>query len=275
METQHRAIVTAVRDLTPRLRRVELAVPEGTWKSTGIPDEFVHLEVGAESLDADGHSSRHYSIARLLPHGVAIDVVLHGHGPGAKWGREAVTGDVVYFSDAHGYYKPSGSGTRILAGDMTAIPAIRRILAEASADEVFRVIVEIPDMGEASAFNSDAEVHTTWVVSGNHVSASTLQQSLSEVLSASDDDHSTIYIWVACESAVSRSIRQHLRQDLGIHHSRFRIVGYWHSNVDKMREIWASMTDEQRSHYESIWRDDRSDEENWLELEPFLKSVGL
>ena len=39
-------------------------------------------------------------------------------------------------------------------------------------------------------------------------------------------------------------------------------------------EAWEALSDETKAEYLAIWREDRTDEENWLELEPFLQSVG-
>ena len=65
-----------------------------------------------------------------------------------------------------------------------------------------------------------------------------------------------------------------LRHEVRLPISRQRIVGYWHANAEQVQEAWDALSDEQKAQYMAIWREDRTDEENWLELEPFLQSVG-
>ena len=84
-----------------------------------------------------------------------------------------------------------------------------------------------------------------------------------------------MYAWVACESSVSRQTRTRLRRKPGLPASALRIVGYWHADVQRLLDVWAKLTDEQRAQYDEIWRDDRSDEENWEILEPYMKVLGL
>jgi hypothetical protein len=39
-------------------------------------------------------------------------------------------------------------------------------------------------------------------------------------------------------------------------------------------EKWNALSDEVKEEYLAIWREDRTDEENWTELEPFLQAHG-
>jgi hypothetical protein len=61
---------------------------------------------------------------------------------------------------------------------------------------------------------------------------------------------------------------------VGLPISRQCIVGYWHANLEQVMERWNALSDEVKAEYLAIWREDRTDEENWTELEPFLQSVG-
>ena len=277
MESIYGTTVVARQQVTPQMVRLTLAFDENTeWKTTGLGDEFVHVDVEAETLDADGHSERHYTVSGLVDGGIEMEVFLHGDGPGAQWGREAAVGDTVKISEPFGYYKvPAEAGLRVLVGDLTAVPAIARILAEASAEERFHVVVELPSISESRDLPSAAEVTVQWRVGGNGLGPSLLPEIVRSlaaqgVIDSAGDD----YLWVAGESKVTRAVRSQLRNEVKLPITRQRLVGYWHANGEQVLEAWEALSEELKAKYFAIWREDRTDEENWLELEPFLQSVG-
>ncbi|MGC4175264.1 siderophore-interacting protein [Demequina sp.] len=277
MESIYGTTVTARQQVTPQMVRLTLKFDEGTeWTTTGLGDEFIHIDVNAETLDADGHSERHYTVSGLVEGGIEVEVFLHGHGPGATWGREAAIGDAVKISDPFGYYKvPADAGLRVLVGDLTALPAVARILAEASADERFHVVVELPSLSETRDLPTAATATVDWRVGGNGIGPSLLPDIVREL-----SDNGTVdpagdeYLWIAGESKVTRKVRTQLRHEVKLPITRQRIVGYWHANAEQVQEAWDALSDDLKAQYMAIWREDRTDEENWLELEPFLQSVG-
>jgi len=277
METIYAATVTKRQQVSPLMVRLTLALddPDG-WVTTGVGDEFVHIDLGAETMDVDGHSERHYTVSGIVPGGLEVEVFLHGDGPGASWGRDGAVGDTVQISDAMAYYRvPEGSGLRVLIGDLTAVPAIVRILADAGAEERFRVVVELPSLEEARDLPSAATVTVHWRVAGNGIGPSAVCDIVRGLAAEGElDPADAPYVWIACESKVSRSARALLRRELLLPISQQRIVGYWHANAEEVMAHWEALSDEVKAEYLAIWREDRTDEENWLELEPFLQSVG-
>lgn len=277
MESIYQATVTARQQVTPLMVRLTLALDDpAAWTTTGVGDEFIHIDLGAQTLDVDGHSERHYTVSGIVPGGLEVEVFLHGDGPGSAWGRSAVVGDTVRISDPMEYYgPPQGSGVRVLVGDLTAVPAIARILADAGAEESFRVAIEVPAMSEARDLPSAAPVDVQWRVAGNGMGPSAVVDILRGLFAEGVlDPAASPYVWIACESKVSRSARQLLRREVGLPISQQRIVGYWHANAEQVMAQWEALSDELKAQYLAIWREDRTDEENWLELEPFLQSVG-
>jgi len=277
METTVTTVVTGVEPVTPGFVRVRVTTPGDVWRSTGSPDEFIHVEVGADDVDAsDVHSARHYTVSKVLSDGFELEVALHGHGPGATWGEQVRPGDAVVVSEPKAYYRaPSAAHRRLLVGDATALPAIARILAEAADDERFTAVIELPALADARDLPSDADVHVEWRLGGNGVAPSLLEHELREVLPTLAAEQEHPYVWVACEAAESRRIRQHLRGETDIPMSLLRIVGYWHGDRDRIMTVWDNLTKEQRETAASLWREDRTDEENWVEYEPFLRSLGV
>lgn len=275
MECIHSAHVVSRQVVTPQMVRIGIEFDQpSAWQTTGVGDEFVHVDVGADTLDADGHNERHYTVSRVFDGGLEMEVFIHGNGPGATWAQQCQVGEAVQISDPKDYYQaPANTELQILLGDATAIPAIARILADASAGEQFRVVVEIPSMTEARDFPTAARLQVEWRVGGNGVGPSMVPDMV-RGLHAEGVFTADAYVWVACESRVSREVRSMLRKDVGLPIARQRIVGYWHANLDQVMDLWNSMPEQVKAHYLSLWREDRTDEENWLELEPFLQSVG-
>lgn len=271
--------VAAAEQISPNLRRVTLAGDAlRTWESTGQPDEFVHVHIPdaepAPGWEDDHDIARHYTIRRWNPDApsVEIDVVTHGHGLGATWAREAKAGDVVAISTAHGYYSPpAGSTRRLLISDATGLPAVARILEEASPEEHFDVLVELTNADDAIALPSPASVDVEWRVSGNGRGPSALLSCMKR-MPVPDGD---VFVWIACESAHSRQARAYLRREWARHHSLYRIVGYWHVDQEEQMRRWNALTPEQQAKYEAIWDESRPDEINWLELEPYLQELGF
>ncbi|WP_062209108.1 siderophore-interacting protein [Demequina oxidasica] len=273
------ADVLGATQITPNLRRVHLG--GGTiadWESTGKADEFVHVHIPgdnpAEGWEDDHDIARHYTIRSYdaVAGTIDLDVVTHGHGLGSSWAKNCQSGDRVAISDASGFYgPPEGSTKRLLLADATGLPAVARILEEASADEEFDVIVELLDLADKIELPSKATVRVVWRVSGNGRSPSALETCMSRAEAPGED----VYVWIACESAESRRARKYLRTNWGRHHTWYRIVGYWYADLAEIMETYNALSDEQRAAYEAIWDDERSDEENWEELEPFLVAHGL
>ncbi len=271
--------VVGAQQISPNLRRVTLSGPAlAAWESTGKADEFLHVHIPGEDpapgWEDDHDVARHYTVRRWDPSvpSIDIDVVTHGHGRGATWARSAQPGDVVALSELHGYYSPpAGTTRRLLVADATGLPAVARILEEASAEESFHVTVELISADDRIALPSPATVTVDWRVSGNGRGPSALL-SLMEGMEVPDGG---VYVWLACESAHSRKARAFVRATWPRHHAYYRIVGYWHVNAEEQLRKWNALSEAQQARYLEIWDESRPDEVNWLELEPYLQEIGL
>jgi len=84
---------------------------------------------------------RRYTIRHARPDGgeLDLDVLLHGDGPGARWGAAAQPGDTLEFQGPRGKLELRSADAHLLVGDESALPAIAAI-SEALAEPVTAVI---------------------------------------------------------------------------------------------------------------------------------------
>ena len=145
----HRATVTATAELTPRMRRVTVA----TDALRGVqlrPAQDVELHLREES---GRRVKRRYTIAHARPETgeLDLDVLLHGDGPGSRWGATAAPGDEVEFQGPRGKLELRPAPWHLLVGDEAALPAIATIIDALPASEPAHAFVEVTDAADEVA----------------------------------------------------------------------------------------------------------------------------
>ncbi|OZM82966.1 NADPH-dependent ferric siderophore reductase [Pseudonocardia sp. MH-G8] len=182
---------------------------------------------------------RSYTVSAARPERqeVDLDVFLHTRpGPASAWATSARVGDRVLLSgpDArrgrptHGIqWRPGTATSVLLAGDETAIPAMRGILASLGPGIRGQLIAEVADRADAAGLTT-AHAHVTGAVCVRGVS--TLQsaaEAWSQVHGEQAARHGeAFYAWVATESTRAARIREALT-DAGIAPDRIHTQGYW------------------------------------------------
>jgi NADPH-dependent ferric siderophore reductase len=139
----HEATVVDSRQLTPRMRRV--TVQADAMRGVAVkPAQDVELLLRDET---GRRVKRRYTIRHARPERgeLDLDVLLHGAGPGARWGAEAAPGDTVEFQGPRGKLELRSAPAHLLVGDESAIPAIAAICAALPAAEPATAVVEIRD----------------------------------------------------------------------------------------------------------------------------------
>ncbi|MFT4198428.1 MAG: siderophore-interacting protein [Pseudoxanthomonas sp.] len=171
---------------------------------------------------------RTYTIRRIdVPAGeMDIDFVLHGDdGIASRWAAAAREGDVV------GIMGPGGMSVReadwyLLAGDMTALPVISRLLEELPPTKRGVALIEIPAASEAQKIKSVTKIelrylHSAYPESGN---TTALEEAVKAIVFP-DDMKS--FVFVGAETSVARRLRSYLRQECGLDRSQHLCAAYW------------------------------------------------
>ena len=238
--------VVAVRDITPRMRRI-------TFKGNGIKrfDTLgaLHLqilinldEVAAQQrrqLDFAGSEAsqfapvwRRYTVRSIDRARSTIDVDFFLHdssGPGGGWARQARPGDLV------GAAGPGGGGIGkanwyLLAGDETALPAIARILESLPATVRGIAAIEIGGETERQALAAPPGIAIEWLYRENGGAA--CRRSLLDAVQSADFPvpGESRFAWVGCEAGLAKKIRAYLRTERAFTKSDQLVVAYWHSH---------------------------------------------
>ncbi len=227
------AEVAALTRLSPHLRRLVLRNVPSSWASAGVADEAVLLVFpGTDGQvllppdvdDGDPYRlSRWYTVRRFDPEHreLTVDLVVHDVGASARWARQAREGQPIGMSDPrHWYAPPADAGWQLLLGDLTALPAISRVLEEHDGRHPVRAYVQVPDPADAVPVDLPAAASLEWVVDAD-------PQAMLRRLRALRLPPGAGYVFVAGETGVTRDVRRHLRHQLGLANGAYTVTGYW------------------------------------------------
>ena len=234
--------VVAVAEVTPSVRRVTLSGTPAAVAAAGPTVNLLVPRVGDAAprwphVARDGRivwpegshglSLRSYTARRQDPVAgtVDIDFVLHGDGPAAGWAAAAAPGALLGVAGA-GALGERPAGYLLLAGDETALPAISRILAAAPPTTGGLALIEVADPAEEQPLATPAGITVRWLHRGGIAPGeSTL---LADAVAALDrPEGDDVFVWVAAESGVVRTVRADLRGRWGLGRAQHHAIGYW------------------------------------------------
>ncbi|MGI5203043.1 siderophore-interacting protein [Spirillospora sp. CA-108201] len=183
---------------------------------------------------------RSYTVRAKRPGELDVDFALHtdgASGPAARWAAAAGAGDRVTVlgptgPDNGGYdFRPPPGAPVVMAGDLTALPAIAGNLAWLPAGTPAQVWIDVPDPGDRQDLPAAAGAQISWVTPGGLLDA---------VRAATIPDGA--YAWIAGESAQVKALRRHLVNERGLHRRAVTFTGYWRRGAteeDLLAEVVA------------------------------------
>jgi NADPH-dependent ferric siderophore reductase len=218
--------VTRIDELSPTMRRIWLGgddlEPDFPFTALGVTDHIKLVppapasgRVELPTPDGPRPDMRDYTIRRFdaAAKELALDFVLHSHGPAGRWATDATPGAEIGVLGPRGsQVYPADLTDYLLVADETGLPAAERFLEELPAGALVRVIVL--DAAQRPLGNGrDAEI--TWLTG-----SATLVETVAALPLGPGS-----YAWGAGESGVMRELRTHLRARLAADHISVR--GYW------------------------------------------------
>jgi NADPH-dependent ferric siderophore reductase len=206
-------LAASVRLLLPPPGRNELVVP--TWN-------------GNEFLLADGTrpTIRTLTPLRFDPDAEQLDVevVMHDHGPLSTWAQSAEPGSSLAISGpGRGYAIDSDASAFLLAGDESAIPAIRQLLEALPREASVQVCIEVAHPDARLALPDHPHAAVDWV---DLPSGGGPGHAMAEAVRRAEIDAST-RVWVAGEAAAVQRIRRHCFEERAVPRAHATIRGYW------------------------------------------------
>jgi NADPH-dependent ferric siderophore reductase len=219
---QYDAVVLGREQLSPHLIRLTLGATDGggsglsKFVSTGIPDEWVGLVVPGQ------FQVRYYTVRSWAGGELTLDVVVHDVGLVTEWAVRDVVGDTVTITEPKGSFAmPADPEWLLLVGDLTAMPAMARIVENVDVPtRIWAEVADRPELERMGYLPDTAEV--TWLEpradGGSNLAA---------VAEAIDWPPGEGYFWMAGESTQMRAIRKYLMRERRLPPTAYDVMGYW------------------------------------------------
>ncbi|MGV9300193.1 siderophore-interacting protein [Amycolatopsis sp. NPDC003676] len=229
------------------LLRVTLGGPGTAGFEAHSPDEHVKILFP----DADGQLrlpeangdllrwpkpspvSREYTVRRYDPASgeLDLDVALHDGGLGSDWARAVQPGDAVHVAGPPGgLIVPHNYDRYLLAGDITALPALARWLEELPRTVVGWAFAEVADASEQIDLDAPEGVEVHWLHRGAAAPGS-VELLADAVREVKVPEGERLYAWIAGEAGAIKPLRRWLRDDLGLAREDYDVTGYWKRGV--------------------------------------------
>ncbi|MFB7892875.1 siderophore-interacting protein [Microbacterium sp. NPDC056044] len=238
LELRFRRVVLSAREwLTRSYVRVRLEGADlAGFASPGADD---HLRIffpdgdpqTAEELRAA--PSREYTPLAWGENWLELEFAIHGDpsartaGIAAAWAATAPLGSIA------GIGGPRGSKVLVgrpdawfLAGDETAVPAIRRFAEAMDADAVGRILVEVTDAAHELAIDAPADVVVEQVHRGDRPAGAALTERL-EATPPADRPAGAVFGFIAAEQSIVKPGRALLLDRWQLDADSAIVKGYW------------------------------------------------
>ncbi|WP_166980413.1 siderophore-interacting protein [Paramicrobacterium fandaimingii] len=223
----HPVTVTDVADATPWYRRITFSAPDLVADLDVFPTAWLRLWVPNPKRGATHLSQRGYTVVAVDKEAgtFGLEFVIHEtQGPAGDWARDAAIGDEreVALTPAR-IALPEGTREIVLAGDITALPAINSWIEHLGSSVQARVFIE-DEHDNVDGLPTTARPGDTWTwVPREGERGVALAARLRDDVAPSARQ----YAWAAGEKTLVKNVRHvmkhHLELARGQHFSQF----YW------------------------------------------------
>lgn len=218
--------VSAVFDITPRMRRITFTCPDLAGFQSPSPDDHIKLFFGKEANGEEcmrDYTPRYVDLERGF---LVIDFALHEVGVATNWARTAKVGDSIETAGPRGsLVVPDDFDHYLLIGDETALPAIGRRLESLRPDVPVKVIGLVRNASEVQKFHTRAACDESWLYhTGSCADDAQLVLAALKAWKAPAGDG---YVWIAAEARVARALKAYMLEERKHPATWMKAAGYW------------------------------------------------
>lgn len=229
--------------ITPHMLRVTLG---GEGMAT-FPDDQAGTYIKLMFTREDGTPfMRTYTVRAQRDDAIDVDFVLHEDGgPAAQWADSAAPGDTIEIG---------GPGPRkrvdttadwfLLAGDMTALPAISDNLEHLPAHARGHAVIEVLGEAEIQPLDKPEGITLHWVLNEHPGENSDV---LPDAVRAIDWEDGRPAVWAACEFSAMCKLRHYFKTERQVAKSDLYVSSYWKLGLNEERHKSAKQEDAERS----------------------------
>ena len=232
-------MVTAVERLSPGMVRVRFSSDDlSSFVGSAHTDRYVKLVL--PQPDGSTVVRTYTAIEPALDDEtsagtLAIDFVVHGdEGVAGPWAATAEPGDALSVRGPGGGYAPDPEADwHLLAGDESALPAIRAALAALPEDSRGYAVLEVPSAEHEQPLDAPAGIEIRWLHTGSvdHralADAEGVEPPLLTAVRALAWLPGRVQAFVHGEArAVMHGVRPFLLKELGLPRADASVSGYW------------------------------------------------
>lgn len=236
--------------VTPHMQRITL----GGAEINSFPEdqESAYIKLMFPQNGDERPQVRTYTVRRQTRDTIDVDFALHGHacaddtlstqGPASTWAQQAKPGDRIWVGGPgpKKLINPSADWF-LLAGDMTALPAISVNLALLPDDAQGYAVIEVVDESDIQSIQHPPRVELIWVI--NPI-ATDQHHPLLDRIQQLNWLPGQPAVWAACEFNSMRALRKYLKQERAIPKSHLYISSYWKIGSSETQHKTAKREDE-------------------------------
>lgn len=235
-----KVFVSAIEELTPNIRRISFVGDDLNDFPEGQESGYVKLLLEQDGVEV----RRSYTIRKFdgLSKTLDLDFVRHADGgPASSWAEQAEIGQQISLVGPGAKKLVDFSADWfLLAGDMTALPAISANIEQLPANAKGYVAIEIISEDDKQALSLPEGMELHWVINPH---ANREAFPLFEKIKEFEFLQGKPSMWVAGEFHTSRAIRRYLKLEKGIQRDEIYASSYWHLGLTDSEHKIAKKSD--------------------------------
>lgn len=236
--------VLGTRRVSPSMQRVTLGGAGMADYPTGQQGGYVKLML-PPAPGSEKPIVRTYTIRHQREKEMDIDFALHGAaqdaGPATKWALAVQGGEAIALGGP-GPAKPlpPGFDHYLIAGDMTALPAISVNLEAMPRDATGFAAIEVHRKEDRQTIDAPPGVAIRWLVNPEPGTRPAL---LVDALREAGWPQGRVHAWAACEFSAMLLLRSYLREERKLGPDEVYLSSYWKSGLTEEAHKLAKRED--------------------------------